>query len=80
MVAAEAVPSLPHLSLQVVHRRVANVAVTAIWLAAMLALTITWPTTYLPLEILLIAAPAWYVFVTVERTIQGDPVPAPAPT
>jgi phosphatidylcholine synthase len=62
--------------MQVVHRRVTNVAVTAVWLAAMLALTITWPTTYLPLEILLVAAPAWYVFITIERTIQGDPVPA----
>ena len=64
--------------MQVVHRRIANVTVTALWLAAMLALTLTWPTTYLPLEIVLIAAPAWYVFVTIERTIQGDPVPAPA--
>ena len=26
------------------HRRVANITVTALWLAAMLALTITWPT------------------------------------
>ena len=66
--------------MQVVHRRIANVTVTALWLAAMLALTLTWPTTYLPLEAVLILAPAWYVFVTIERTIQGDPVPAPAPT
>ena len=63
--------------MQVVHRRIANVTVTALWLAAMLALTLTWPTTYLPLEAVLILAPAWYVFVTIERTIQGDPVPAP---
>lgn len=59
--------------MQVVHRRVANIAVTVLWLAAMLALTLTWPTTYLPLEIALLAAPAWYVFVTVERTLRGDP-------
>ena len=48
-----------------------NITVTALWLAAMLGLTLTWPTTYLPLEAVLVAAPAWYVFVTIERTIKG---------
>ena len=64
--------------MQVVHRRVANITVTALWLTAMLALTLTWPTTYLPLEIALVVAPAWYVFITIERMVKGpEPVPAP---
>lgn len=62
--------------MQVIHRRVVNIIVTALWLAAMLALTLTWPTTYLPLEIVLVAAPAWFAFITIERTRRKDPVAA----
>jgi phosphatidylcholine synthase len=60
--------------MQVRERRVVNITVTAIWLAAMLALTITWPTTYLPVEIILVIAPAWFAFITIERTLRSDPV------
>src|SRR6478736_519738 len=61
----------------------ANIVITiilcALWLRAMLALTLTWPTTYLPLEIALVVAPAWYVFITIERMVKGpEPVPATA--
>lgn len=59
--------------MQVIERRVINITVTILWLAAMLVLTLTWTTTYLPLEIVLVAAPAWYGFITVERTLRGDP-------
>ncbi|MBK5289118.1 MAG: phosphatidylcholine/phosphatidylserine synthase [Acidimicrobiia bacterium] len=59
--------------MQVVERRVINIAVTVLWLAAMLVLTLTWTTTYLPLEIVLVAAPAWYGYITIERTMRGDP-------
>jgi hypothetical protein len=38
----------------------------------MLVLTLTWTTTYLPLEIILVAAPAWYAFITVQRTMRKD--------
>src|SRR3954465_8666581 len=63
---------------QVRHRRVANISVTALRPAAMPALPPTGPTTYLPLEAVLIAAPAWYVFVTIKRMVKGpEPVPAP---
>jgi phosphatidylcholine synthase len=61
--------------MQVRERRVVNIAVTTLWLAAMLAQTLLWPTEYLPLQILLIAAPAWFAFITVERTVRGQPHP-----
>jgi phosphatidylcholine synthase len=60
--------------MQVRERRVTNIAVTAIWLGAMLALTLMWPTTSVPLKVLLVAAPAWFAFITIERTRRG-PVP-----
>ncbi len=59
--------------MQVIERRVINITVTVLWLVAMLVLTLTWTTTYLPLEIILIAAPAWYGYITIERTLRGDP-------
>ena len=62
--------------MQVIDKRVINISVTVLWLAAMLALTITWKKTYLPLEIALVAAPAWYAYITIERTLRGDPPPA----
>ena len=58
--------------MQVREKRVINIVVTALWLTAMLILTLTWRTTYLPLEIVLIAAPAWFGFITVQRTLRRD--------
>ena len=58
--------------MQVRDKRVINITVTVLWLAAMLALTITWKKTYLPLEIALVAAPAWYAYITIERTLRKD--------
>ncbi len=58
--------------MQVRDKRVINIIVTVLWLAAMLVLTLTWETTYLPLEIVLVAAPAWYAFITVQRTLRKD--------
>ncbi len=58
--------------IQVRDKRVINIAVTVLWLAAMLVLTITWKTTYLPLQIVLIAAPAWYGYITIRRTLRTD--------
>lgn len=66
--------------MQVRDKRVINISVTVLWLAAMLVLTLTWTTTYLPLEIVLVAAPAWYGFITIQRTLRGDPPPAGATT
>jgi phosphatidylcholine synthase len=60
--------------MQVREKRVVNISVTAVWLVAMLVLTLTWPTTYLPLEIVLVAAPAWFGVITVQRTLRPDPV------
>ncbi len=57
--------------MQVRHRRIANISVTAIWLAAMLAATLLWPDTSTLLQSALLAAPAWFAFVTIERTIRG---------
>ena len=65
--------------MQVRDKRVINIAVTAIWLIAMLVLTLTWETTYLPLEIVLVAAPAWFGFITIQRTRRG-PTTIAAPT
>ena len=42
---------------------------------AMLWQTLAWPTEILPLQVLLVAAPAWFAFITVERTLRGDPTP-----
>ncbi len=58
--------------MQVKDKRVINISVTALWLLAMLILTLTWRKTYLPLEIVLVAAPAWYAFITVQRTLRKD--------
>ncbi len=58
--------------MQVIDKRVINITVTVLWLAAMLVLTLTWTTTYLPLEIILVAAPAWYGYITIERTMRKN--------
>ena len=60
--------------MQVRDKRVINIVVTSLWLIAMLVLTLTWPTTHLPFEIVLIAAPAWFGYITIQRTRQKDPV------
>jgi phosphatidylcholine synthase len=52
---------------QVRDRRVANVTITALWLLAMTWLTFTWPSTPLLGEAVLLAAPAWFGWVTVRR-------------
>lgn len=61
--------------MQVRHRRVVNITVTALWLIAMLWQTLAWPTEILPLQVVLLAAPAWFAIITIERTLRGDPTP-----
>ena len=62
--------------MQVKHRRVVNIVVTSLWLIAMLVQTLLWPKDSLPLQIVLVAAPAWFAFITIERTRRGAPAPA----
>jgi phosphatidylcholine synthase len=59
---------------QVQEHRSVNIGVTALWLAAMVWLTLAWPETPVVGRFALIAAPAWFIYITVMRTWRGNPV------
>ncbi len=59
---------------QVLEHRSVNIAVTAVWLSAMVWLTLAWPETPIVGRIALVAAPAWFAYITIVRTRRGDPI------
>ncbi len=59
---------------QVLEHRAVNIGVTAVWMAAMVWLTLAWPETPVAGRFVLLAAPAWFAYITIVRTWRGDPV------
>ena len=55
---------------QVVERRILNIAVTVVWIASMAGAAIVWPDTNTALTVLLIAAPLWTLVTTIEKALQ----------
>lgn len=62
---------------QVMEHRAVNIGVTAAWLLAMVWMTLEWPDTPVLGQFALIAAPAWFIYITIVRTWRG-PLPADA--
>lgn len=54
---------------QVVERRIANLAVTVAWIAGMAVAAIAWPDTNAALRVVLVGAPVWTFATTIEKWI-----------
>ena len=62
---------------QVREYRAVNIGVTAIWLAGMVWLTFALPDSPIVGQFVLVAAPAWFIYITIMRTWRG-PLPEDA--